>query len=80
MFAFWTEKRYFFQDGGKNLSKTYFFRFFSTFFRLLPNQIDFFLPFSQPNGVFFREQLGHIFSKEILQRHFFSYAMGSTWC
>ena len=23
-FAFWTEKRYFFQDGGKNLSKTYF--------------------------------------------------------
>ncbi len=29
VFMFWTEKRYFFKDGGKNLSKTYFFQVFS---------------------------------------------------
>ncbi len=52
-FAFWTEKRYFFQDSGKNLSKTYFFRF-------LPSKTQAFFPgffplFEQSNRVFFHQ-------------------------
>ncbi len=34
-FTFWTEKRYYFQDGGKNLSKTYFFQ---VFFSIMPSK------------------------------------------